>query len=138
LCAAAGQGAYVSAKFAVRGFTETLRQEMVLAGNGVKVTLVHPGGVKTGLARNSTGVPGFDKATSIEVFDKAAMTSPQQAASAILAGVRRNKARVLVGLDARALDLLVRLTGPGYLRLFTAFTAFRVRGLARAAARDST
>jgi NADP-dependent 3-hydroxy acid dehydrogenase YdfG len=113
-----GQAAYNSAKFAVRGFTEALRQEMVLAGHPVKVTTVHPGGIKTGIARNATAAEGIDADQLAKVFDKRlASTSPQQAARTILEGVRSNKARVLVGNDARMLDLMVRLTGSGYQRL---------------------
>jgi NADP-dependent 3-hydroxy acid dehydrogenase YdfG len=114
-----GQAAYNSAKFAVRGFTEALRQEMVLAGHPVKVTTVLPGGIKTGIARNATAAEGIDATQLAKVFDKRlASTSPQQAARTILEGVRSNKARVLVGNDARVLDLMVRLTGSGYQRLF--------------------
>lgn len=128
LCAAPGQAAYVASKFAVRGFTEALRLEMILANHPVKVTAVHPGGIKTSLAHNAEGVPGYEKDVGIEVFDKVAITSAKKAAQKILAGVRRNKARVLIGPDARALDLLVRLSGPGYLRIFAAALS---RGSAR-------
>ncbi|BCO35024.1 NAD(P)-dependent oxidoreductase [Mycobacterium heckeshornense] len=115
-----GQAAYNSAKFAVRGFTEALRQEMALAGHPVKVTAVHPGGIKTAIARNATAAEGLDKDELAKLFDKRlATTSPQRAARIILDAVRKNKARVLVGTDARLLDLLVRLTGSGYQRLFT-------------------
>jgi NADP-dependent 3-hydroxy acid dehydrogenase YdfG len=113
-----GQAAYNSAKFAVRGFTEALRQEMVRAGHPVKVTTVHPGGIKTAIARNATAAEGLDAGELAELFDKRlAGTSPQRAARIILEAVRKNKARVLVGPDAKALDLLVRLTGSGYQRL---------------------
>jgi NADP-dependent 3-hydroxy acid dehydrogenase YdfG len=112
-----GQAAYNSAKFAVRGFTEALRQEMILAGHPVKVTAVHPGGIKTNIARNSTAAEGLDKDELANLFDKLANTSPQRAARIILDAVRKNKARVLVGPDAKALDLLVRVTGSGYQRL---------------------
>jgi NADP-dependent 3-hydroxy acid dehydrogenase YdfG len=115
-----GQAAYNSAKFAVRGFTEALRQEMVLAGHPVKVTTVHPGGIKTAIARNAGAAEGLDREKLAEVFDKRlASTSPQRAARIILEAVRKNKARVLVGPDAKVLDALVRLTGSGYQRLFT-------------------
>ncbi|BBY05148.1 SDR family NAD(P)-dependent oxidoreductase [Mycobacterium noviomagense] len=115
-----GQAAYNSAKFAVRGFTEALRQEMVLAGHPVKVTTVHPGGIKTAIARNAGAAEGLDREKLAEVFDKQlANTSPQRAARVILDAVRKNKARVLVGPDAKVLDVLVRLTGSGYQRLFT-------------------
>lgn len=115
-----GQAAYNSAKFAVRGFTEALRQEMALAGHPVKVTCVHPGGIKTAIARNMETVEGLDKEELAETFDsKLASTTPQKAARIILDGVRKNKARVLVGPDATALDLIVRATGSGYQRLFS-------------------
>jgi NADP-dependent 3-hydroxy acid dehydrogenase YdfG len=124
LFAVPGQSAYNAAKFAVRGFTEALRQEMVLAGHPVGVTTVHPGGIKTAIARNATAAEGLDAAELANVFDKRmAITSPPRAARIILEAVRKNKARVLVGPDAKALDLMVRLTGSGYQQLFS--PAFR-------------
>jgi NADP-dependent 3-hydroxy acid dehydrogenase YdfG len=115
-----GQAAYNAAKFAVRGFTEALRQEMALAGHPVKVTTVHPGGIKTAIARNMTTVDGLDKDVLAQQFDtKLAGTSPEKAARIILDGVRKNKARVLVGPDAKVLDLIVRVSGSGYQRLFS-------------------
>ncbi len=118
LMAVPGQAAYNSAKFAVRGFTEALRQEMVLAGHPVGVTTVHPGGIKTAIARNATAAEGLDANELAKMFDKRlAHTSPKRAAEIILEAVRKNKARVLVGADAKALDLLVRLTGSGYQRI---------------------
>jgi NADP-dependent 3-hydroxy acid dehydrogenase YdfG len=115
-----GQAAYNAAKFAVRGFTEALRQEMMVAGHPVKVTTVHPGGIKTAIARNMTAVEGVDKDEVAQAFDKKlANTTPQKAAQIILDGVRKNRARVLVGPDAKALDLIVRVTGSGYQRLFS-------------------
>ncbi|MCT7656928.1 SDR family NAD(P)-dependent oxidoreductase [Mycobacterium deserti] len=114
-----GQAAYNSAKFAVRGFTEALRQEMLAAGHPVKVTTIHPGGIKTAIMRNATAVEGFDKEALTRTFDKKlTRTTPEQAAKIILDGVRKNRARVLVGADAKALDLIVRVTGSGYQRLF--------------------
>lgn len=115
LFAVPGQAAYNSAKFAVRGFTEALRQEMILANHPVKVTTVHPGGIKTAIARNATAVEGVDSAHLAHWFDtKMARTSPEQAARIILGSVARNRARVLVGTDAKILDAFVRVTGPGY------------------------
>jgi NADP-dependent 3-hydroxy acid dehydrogenase YdfG len=115
-----GQAAYNAAKFAVRGFTEALRQEMAVAGHPVKVTTVHPGGIKTGIVRNMTAAEGIDLNELAQTFDKKlASTSPQKAARIILDGVRKNKARVLVGPDAKALDVIVRVTGSGYQRLFS-------------------
>jgi NADP-dependent 3-hydroxy acid dehydrogenase YdfG len=120
LFAVPGQAAYNAAKFAVRGFTEALRQEMVVAGHPVKVTTVHPGGIKTNIARNMTTVNSVDKDRLSHTFDKKlASTTPEKAAKVILDGVRKNRARVLIGSDAKALDLIVRLTGSGYQRLFS-------------------
>ncbi|MGW1714892.1 SDR family NAD(P)-dependent oxidoreductase [Streptomyces sp. NBC_00075] len=119
-----GQSAYSSAKFAVRGFTESLRQEMLAAGHPVKVTCVHPSSVKTAIARNA-GVPaGDDRAAVVNLFDrKLARISPDDAARTILRGVRRNKARVLVGADAKFLDAFVRIVGPSYQRVTAAVAA---------------
>jgi len=114
-----GQAAYNSAKFAVRGFTEALRQEMVLAGHPVGVTTVHPGGIKTAIARNATAAEGLDPEELAKLFDKRlAITSPERAAAIILQAVRKNKARVLVGVDAKALDVMVRLAGSRYQQVF--------------------
>jgi NADP-dependent 3-hydroxy acid dehydrogenase YdfG len=115
-----GQAAYNSAKFAVRGFTEALRQEMILAKHPVKVTTVHPGGIKTNIARNATAAEGLDVSELARTFDKMARTAPEKAAQIILDGVRKNRARVLVGTDAKILDLMVRITGPGYHRILVA------------------
>src|SRR6201985_3310269 len=114
-----GHAAYNSAKFAVRGFTEALRQEMKFARHPVGVTTVHPGGIKTAIARNATAAEGLDRDQLANMFDKKlAMTSPEKAARIILEAVRKNRARVLVGPDAKILDALVRLTGSGgYQRL---------------------
>ncbi|MCX2930788.1 SDR family NAD(P)-dependent oxidoreductase [Mycobacterium sp. CVI_P3] len=115
-----GQAAYNSAKFAVRGFTEALRQEMILAKHPVKVTTVHPGGIKTAIARNATVADGLDQAAMAQAFDKKlARTTPERAAQIILEAVRKDRARVLVGADAKILDLIVRITGSGYQRLFS-------------------
>jgi len=120
LFSVAGQAAYNSAKFAVRGFTEALRQEMILAGHPVKVTSVHPGGIKTAIARKATTAEGLDQATLAEWFDtKMARTSSERAAEIILDGVAKGKAKVLVGTDAKILDIVVRVTGSGYQRIVT-------------------
>ncbi|WP_025735346.1 SDR family NAD(P)-dependent oxidoreductase [Mycobacterium genavense] len=112
-----GQVAYVSAKFAVRGFTEALRQEMAAAGHRVRVTVVHPGGVKTAFGSNAVVAEGMgiDHDEMLENFDQqVAKTTPQQAAQTILAAVGKNKARVLVGADAKSADLLVRVASNSY------------------------
>jgi NAD(P)-dependent dehydrogenase (short-subunit alcohol dehydrogenase family) len=123
LFAMPGQAAYNSAKFAVRGFTEALRMEMNLAKHPVKVTTVHPGGIRTPIVRNMAGAEGVDTATMAQVFDtKLAHTSPEKAANVILDGVARNKARVLIGPDAKISDVFVRVTGLGYQRALMAMT----------------
>lgn len=118
LLATPGQSAYNSAKFAVRGFTESLRQEMLIAGHPVKVTCIHPGGIKTAIARNATAGPGEDSAVIAEFFDKKlARTTPEEAAKVIVNGVSKGKGRVLIGADAKFLDAWVRLVGSGYQRV---------------------
>jgi NAD(P)-dependent dehydrogenase (short-subunit alcohol dehydrogenase family) len=118
LIAMPGQSAYNAAKFAVRGFTEALRQELLISGEPVTVTCVHPGGIRTNIVRSSTAVGGHDAAALSELFDaKLARTSPEKAARVILTGARKGRARVLIGADAKALDLLQRVTGSGYQRL---------------------
>lgn len=113
-----GHAAYSAAKFAVRGFTEALCQEMLRAGHPVRVTCVHPGAIKTAIARNGTAVDGVDVTDLAAEFDeKVAKTSAEDASRIILHGVRRNKARVLVGAGAKSMDLIVRLTGSGYQRI---------------------
>jgi NAD(P)-dependent dehydrogenase (short-subunit alcohol dehydrogenase family) len=118
LFAVQGQGAYNSAKFAVRGFTEALRQEMIAAGHPVAVTCVHPGYIKTPLVENATAAAGLNIGALDAIFQKVAITSPQRAARIIVDAVAKNKARVLPGPDAKLSDVVVRLTGSGYMRLF--------------------
>ncbi|OBJ44327.1 acetoin dehydrogenase [Mycolicibacterium mucogenicum] len=121
LFAVPSQSAYNAAKFAVRGFTEALRQEMKLAGHPVKVTTVHPGGIKTNIVRNSTAASDIDSAGLNKLFDRAALTTPERAAQIILEAVRKGHARVLVGPDAKIVDVIVRITGSGaYQGLFAA------------------
>jgi NADP-dependent 3-hydroxy acid dehydrogenase YdfG len=120
LMAVPGQTAYNSAKFAVRGFTEALRQEMLLAGCPVRVTCVHPGGVRTAIVRNARVSSSRDKDQVVRHFeDHLARTTPERAAEAIWAGVLAGRPRVLVGTDAKLLDACVRALGPAYQRLLT-------------------
>jgi NAD(P)-dependent dehydrogenase (short-subunit alcohol dehydrogenase family) len=113
-----GQTAYNSAKFAVRGFTEALRQEMLIAGRPVQVSCVHPGGIKTAIARNARAAAGEDKAALAEFFDRRLARMPaEKAAAVILDGVLANRPRIVVGMDAKVLDVAVRLFGSGYQRL---------------------
>jgi short-subunit dehydrogenase len=107
-----GQAAYAAAKFAVRGFSESLRHELQMAASPVRLSVVHPGGVATNIVRNSrTGVGMTDnarRAQSIERFDNAAKTTPAAAALRIIAGIENNAPRILIGNDARFMDLLQR------------------------------
>jgi NAD(P)-dependent dehydrogenase (short-subunit alcohol dehydrogenase family) len=116
-----GQTAYNSAKFAVRGFSEALREEMLVARRPVQVTCVHPGGIRTAIARNARATASHDQAEVARHFDtKLARMSPERAAEIIVAGVLADKPRVVVGLDAKVLDLFVRAVGPRYQRVVAA------------------
>jgi short-subunit dehydrogenase len=107
-----GQTAYAAAKFAVRGFSESLRHELQMADSPVKLSVVHPGGVATNIARNSrTGTGMTDnarRAQTIERFDAVARTTPAAAALRIIEGIEKNAPRILIGNDARFMDLLQR------------------------------
>ncbi len=110
-----GQSAYNASKFAVRGFTEALRQEMLVARHPVQVSCVHPGGIKTAIARNARTTAGHDQPTVAEFFDrKLARTTAETAAQVIIDGILTDKPRIVVGTDAKVLDLAVRLVGARY------------------------
>jgi hypothetical protein len=127
LLAVPGQSAYNAAKFAVRGFTESLRQEMLLGRLPVQVCCVHPGGIKTAIARNARAAAGEDQAELADFFDsQLARTSADRAAELIVTGMLAGKPKIVVGADARALDLLVRLLGARYQGVLTAVTRRRV------------
>ena len=119
------QSAYNAAKFAVRGFTESLRQEMLVGKRPVKVTCVHPGGIKTNIARNADQAEGRDHEKLSKEFDKLASMNPDKAAKVILRAVEKGRARVLVGWDAKAMDAFVRLTGSGYQGISARFSKSR-------------
>ncbi len=107
-----GQTAHAAAKFAVRGFSEALRHELQMAKSPVKLSVVHPGGVLTNIVRNSRAGVGITdnarRAESIERFDKIARTTPRAAALRIIEGIEKNQPRILIGNDARFMDLLQR------------------------------
>ncbi|MDI2129809.1 SDR family NAD(P)-dependent oxidoreductase [Yinghuangia seranimata] len=107
------QSAYCAAKYAVRGFTESLRQEMRMSNSGIRVTTVHPGGIKTNIARSARAAQGLDAGELAVSFDRLARTSPDRAARIILRGVKHNRARVFVGPDATAIDIGQRALGVG-------------------------
>jgi NADP-dependent 3-hydroxy acid dehydrogenase YdfG len=124
LIAVPGQSAYNAAKFAVRGFTEALHQEMLVAKHPVKVTCVHPGGIKTAVARNATVANDQNAQTFAEFFDKRlAIHSPEMAAETIIDGVCKGRARVVIGWEAKALDVLARIIGPSYQRIIATAVA---------------
>ena len=114
------QAAYNSAKFAVRGFSDALRMELEIEGAPVSVTTVHPGGVKTNIAKAArtygAGTAMSGGASEASAFERMAFTTPDRAARRILAAVQRDRRRVLVGPDAAAIDLISRLPPSLYQR----------------------
>ena len=115
LVAPAGQVAYAASKFAVRGFTEALCHE--LRGSSVSVSCVHPGGIRTPIARHSrlgAGTPATRREENIARFERLARTPPETAAARILRGVERCETRVLIGSDAYLIDFLQRLRPATY------------------------
>ena len=110
-----GQSMYNATKYAVRGFSESLREELLMAGHPVGVTVVHPGGIRTAIARNARVSWREDHDSFARMFDEQlARMSPERAAEIILRGVLRGKPRVLVGLDAHLLHQFARITGARY------------------------
>ncbi len=115
------QSAYNASKFAVRGYSDSLRMELEMTGSPVSVTTVHPGGIKTAIARNARGQAANRDASDqglstgsvdeiAERFDDSlARTDPEKAASQILRAVERNRRRALIGPDAPLFDFVARL-----------------------------
>ena len=118
------QSAYNASKFAVRGYTFSLRQE--LSKTHIGVSCVQPGGVKTNIFNASRYIPTDNESPSrdelSETFEKVARLSPDGAAEQILKGVLKNKARILVGADAKAISILERIAPVAYLRLLNRLT----------------
>ena len=110
------QGFYNAAKYAVRGFTEALREEMLIDGHRVGVTSVHPGGIKTAVARSARVSAKDDQAATAKLFDeKMARMEPEKAAEIIVThGLLKRKARVLVGIDAHLIHAFGKFTGSKY------------------------
>lgn len=109
------QSAYNASKFAVRGYTESLKMEM--AGSHISVSCVHPGGISTDITKNAkVGEKALDvpKSQLIDDFAKQAKTTPEEAAKIILAGVMKQQRRILVGKDAWVLDKIVRFFPSSY------------------------
>ena len=110
LVAPAGQSAYSASKFAVRGFTEVLRHE--LDGSNVFVSCVHPGGIRTAIARRArlgANAPADSKEEAVARFARLTPNSAEYAAARILQGVERREPRILIGRDAWQIDVLQRL-----------------------------
>jgi butyryl-CoA dehydrogenase len=112
------QSAYNASKYAVKGYTESLKMEM--AGTNVHVSCVHPGGIKTDITRNlrvGNAPATVTKEQLVKDFDKLAKTSAKDAASAILNGMAKHKRRILIGADAKILDVVNRLFPGRYEKL---------------------
>jgi len=119
------QSAYNASKFAVRGLTEALYIELGATDPHIRVIRVHPGGIKTNVARNAKfikGMPGQESALdSGDEFEKNARTTPEQAAATIVAGMERGQHRILIGPDARLIDWLTRLFPVTYYKRIGSF-----------------
>jgi short-subunit dehydrogenase len=122
---------YNASKFAVRGFTESLRQDLEVTNSHVTTTCVHPGGIKTNIAKSSRmdksaeKVMGSSKADSLVEFERMFIHTPDSAAKAILKGVKNNARRVLIGADARLLDGMARVFPTGYQWVLTKAVKWR-------------
>jgi len=122
-----GQTAYASSKFAVRGFSESLREEL-RAGTGIKVTSVHPAGIATPIAHNARAFSGATAAArqdAEEYFKKVAVITPEEAARVIVKGILENKNRVLIGADAYRIDRIQRLFPARASSMFASWLAKR-------------
>jgi NAD(P)-dependent dehydrogenase (short-subunit alcohol dehydrogenase family) len=108
------QGAYSMSKFAVRGFTEALRQEMIIERRPVTVHCVHPGVVRTNFAANMRTAETEDPDLAAKLITRVALTSPEKAARVILRGAEKNRARIVIGPDGHAMAALPRLLGAQY------------------------
>lgn len=119
LIAVPTQSAYNAAKFAVKGFTEALREELEIEGANIGVTCVHPGGIKTNIARNArvTETKGMVDTKSTRDFEKAFITTPEKAAEAVVGAIMKNSRRLLIGPDAVAIDLMQRILPTQYQRI---------------------
>lgn len=122
-----GQSAYNASKFAVRGFTEALRHELI--DSTVRVSCVHPGGIKTNIARNArigAGASAVNRPHEVARFEQLTPTTAEKAAERILRGIERNEVRILIGPDAGLLDRIQRLFPRQYWRLIRPFMEWRL------------
>jgi NAD(P)-dependent dehydrogenase (short-subunit alcohol dehydrogenase family) len=117
-------GPYCSAKFAVKGYTETLAQEM--HGTNISVSCVHPGGIKTNIGRNAKvnrSLYSISKEKAVELYDKEIFkTTADKAARIIISGIKRNRRRIMVGNDAKVVDLIARIFPVGVVNLIAFIT----------------
>ncbi len=126
---------YNASKFAVRGFTESLRQDLELTGSNVTTTCIHPGGIKTNIAKSARmsksveAVTGIKQANASTSFEKFFIHTPDRAAKTILKGVKENARRVLIGVDAKMLDGMARVLPTGYQWVFTKVVKLQKRFL---------
>ncbi|NHB59068.1 SDR family NAD(P)-dependent oxidoreductase [Acinetobacter shaoyimingii] len=119
------QSAYNATKFAVRGFTESLRQELDIENSGVSALCVHPGGIRTNIANaakmnDSLKSLGMNPEKSAKTFNKLLRCPPEEAARQILESVQKDRRRLLIGNDAKVIDLMQRVLPTGYQKV-TAF-----------------
>ncbi|EOR02635.1 SDR family NAD(P)-dependent oxidoreductase [Acinetobacter tandoii] len=126
------QSAYNATKFAVRGFTESLRQELDIENCGVSALCVHPGGIRTNIANDarmndSLRSLGMNPEKSARTFNKLLRILPEEAARQILAAVQKDKRRVLIGNDAKSLDLIQRILPTGYQKVTAMATSLSKR-----------
>ena len=108
------QSAYSTAKFAVRGFTEALRQEMILDRRAVNVHSVHPGVIRTNFGANMRAASEADASEAARLFNKSALTTADKAARIILRGIDKNRPRIVIGPDGWAMAAMPRLLGVRY------------------------
>jgi short-subunit dehydrogenase len=123
IIAPAGQSAYAASKFAVRGFSEALRHELAANKSTVRLSVVHPGGVKTNIARKARSGTQLRESVSMselgDRFERLARTTPAAAAQRIIRGIERNEPRILIGSDAKYLDIIQRLKPATYWALLS-------------------
>ncbi len=135
------QSAYNASKFAVRGFTESLRQELDMQKCGVSSTCVHPGGIRTNIANaarmsDSVNSLGMNAEKSIAEFNKLLRTPPEEAARQIIDAIRHDQRRLLIGNDAKFLDAIQRVLPQGYQKIFGTVTKLQSRAIAKKQAKQ--
>jgi NAD(P)-dependent dehydrogenase (short-subunit alcohol dehydrogenase family) len=132
-----GNSAYCASKFAVRGFSESVRHELEAAGSTVRLSVACPGGVKTHIVRNArrgahlVNSESGERDRNIENFDRLARITPDEAAARIIRGIEVDEPRILVGRDARWMDWLQRLRPAGYWSMMARTAARLTRGRRR-------